>query len=86
MKVKVYNESLNPLPQYETNSAAGLDIKANESVIIKPGERALIKTGLYVEIPDGYELQVRPRSGLAIKYGITVCNSPGTINKNFVNV
>ena len=86
MKVKVYNESLNPLPQYETNSAAGLDVKANENVIIKPGERALIKTGLYVEIPDGYELQVRPRSGLAIKYGITVCNSPGTINKNFVNV
>lgn len=86
MKVKVYNGSLNPLPQYETNSAAGLDIKANENVIIKPGERALIKTGLYVEIPDGYELQVRPRSGLAIKYGITVCNSPGTINKNFVNV
>lgn len=83
MNIKVFNESPNQLPQYETSGAAGLDVKANEDVTIKPGERALIKTGLYVEIPEGYEIQVRPRSGLAIKYGISVCNTPGTIDHDY---
>lgn len=83
MNVKVYNESPNSLPQYETCGAAGLDVKANENVTIKPGERTLVKTGLFVEIPEGYEIQVRPRSGLAIKKGITVLNSPGTIDHDY---
>lgn len=81
MTVKIYNESSNSLPQYETFNAAGLDVKSNQNVILKPGERTIVKTGLFVEIPEGYEIQVRPRSGLAIKHGITVLNSPGTINK-----
>lgn len=83
MKVKVYNESPNQLPQYETEGAAGLDLKANEAMVIKPGERALIKTGLYIECPEGYEAQVRPRSGLAIKRGITVLNTPGCVDADY---
>lgn len=80
--VKVYNKSNNNLPVYETDGSAGMDVRAflpENPVYIKPGERALIDTGLYVEIPKGYEIQVRPRSGLALKRGITVLNTPGTI-------
>jgi len=86
MKVKVINESNNDLPQYETTNSAGMDVRAHlESgpIVIEPGERALIKTGLKLEIPSGYECQVRPRSGLAYKHGITVLNSPGTIDADY---
>ncbi len=85
MIVKVINKSKNQLPKYETISAAGLDIRADisEEIEIKPLERALIPTGLYVEIPVGYEIQVRPRSGLAAKFGLTVLNSPGTIDADY---
>jgi len=86
MKVKVINESNNDLPQYETENSAGMDVRANlesGTLIIEPGERALIKTGLKLEIPSGYEAQVRPRSGLAFKHGITVLNSPGTIDADY---
>lgn len=85
MKVKVNNESKNDLPQYETKGSAGMDVRANldSILIIKPGERALIKTGLKLSIPEGVELQVRPRSGLAYKYGVTVLNSPGTIDSDY---
>lgn len=87
INVNVYNESTNPLPQYETLGAAGLDVRAfiPESITITPGHRALIPTGLYVEIPVGYEIQVRPRSGLALKKGITVLNTPGTIDSDYRN-
>lgn len=86
MKVKVINESHNDLPQYETESSAGMDVRAHIEegrIILSPGERALIKTGLKLEIPVGYEVQVRPRSGLAYKKGITVLNSPGTIDADY---
>lgn len=85
MKVKVINKSKHQLPSYETGSSAGLDVRANidQPVILKPLERALIKTGLFLEIPEGYECQVRPRSGLAYKEGITVLNSPGTIDADY---
>lgn len=85
MKVKVINESNNDLPQYETEHSAGMDVRAHldDKIVIEPGERALIKTGLKLEIPSGYECQVRPRSGLAYKYGITVLNSPGTIDADY---
>lgn len=85
MKVKVINTSEFPLPQYETTASAGVDVRANieESVVLQPLERALIKTGLFLEIPEGYEAQVRPRSGLALKKGITVLNSPGTIDADY---
>ncbi len=85
MIVKVVNKSKHQLPQYETEHAAGMDIRANleESVELKPLERVLIKTGLFFEIPIGYEAQVRPRSGLAFKKGITVLNSPGTIDADY---
>lgn len=84
-KVKVINRSSNPLPQYETPGAVGLDVRANisEPQIIEPLERVLIPTGLYLEIPHGYEVQVRPRSGLAARNGITVLNSPGTIDPDY---
>lgn len=87
INVNVYNESTNPLPQYETLGAAGLDVRAfiPESITIAPGHRVLIPTGLYVEIPVGYEIQVRPRSGLALKKGITVLNTPGTIDSDYRN-
>lgn len=73
------------MPQYETSASAGLDLKANidELIVLKPLERVLIKTGLFLEIPEGYEAQVRPRSGLALKNGITVLNAPGTIDADY---
>jgi dUTP pyrophosphatase len=85
MKINVINKSNFELPQYETTASAGLDLKANitESITLKPLERTLIKTGLFLEIPEGYEAQVRPRSGLAFKNGITVLNSPGTIDADY---
>ncbi|MDX1650919.1 MAG: dUTP diphosphatase [Brumimicrobium sp.] len=85
MKVKVINRSRHSLPQYETESSAGVDLRANlkESYTLQPLERTLVKTGLFLEIPHGYEAQVRPRSGLALKKGITVLNSPGTIDADY---
>lgn len=85
MKVRIINQSKNLLPAYETGLSAGMDVRANldEPVILKPLERALIKTGLFLEIPEGYECQVRPRSGLAFKKGVTVLNSPGTIDADY---
>lgn len=82
MKVKVINRSAHGLPQYETELAAGLDARADikENILIKPLERVMVPTGLYVELPEGYEMQVRPRSGMAAKFGLTVLNSPGTID------
>ena len=85
MKVKIVNKSLNELPEYSTIHAAGMDLRANlnEEVILEPFERELISTGLFIELPVGYEAQVRPRSGLALKKGITVLNSPGTIDADY---
>lgn len=85
MKVKVINQSKHPLPSYETSASAGLDVRANidSPIELKPLERALIKTGIFLEIPEGFECQVRPRSGLAYKNGITVLNSPGTIDADY---
>ena len=85
MEIKIINTSNNPLPAYETAHAAGMDLKAfiAEPIILKPNTRALIPTGLFIEIPVGFEAQVRPRSGLAFKHGITVLNSPGTIDADY---
>ena len=85
MKVKIVNNSRHALPEYQTPLSAGLDIRANldESVTLRPLERAMIPTGLFVELPEGYEMQIRPRSGLAAKHGITVLNSPGTIDADY---
>ena len=86
MKVKVINESNHNLPKYETENSAGMDVRAHlpeGNITIEPGERALIKTGIKLEIPSGYECQVRPRSGLSYKHGITVLNSPGTIDADY---
>jgi len=85
MKVKIVNKSLNELPEYSTEHAAGMDLRANlkDEVILEPFERMLIPTGLFIELPIGYEAQVRPRSGLALKRGITVLNSPGTIDADY---
>ena len=85
MKVKVINKSNNPLPEYSTAQSAGMDLRAfiTEPVVLGALDRALIPTGLYIEMPEGYEAQVRPRSGLAIKYGVTVLNSPGTIDADY---
>lgn len=85
MKIKVINRSKFDLPQYATEHAAGLDVRANtnEAIVLRPLERAMIPTGLYVEIPEGYEIQVRPRSGLAAKHGLTVLNTPGTIDPDY---
>ncbi len=85
MRVKIINKSNNVLPAYETASSAGMDLRAfvDADVVLKPFERKLIPTGLYIELPDGYEAQIRPRSGLAIKSGITVLNSPGTIDADY---
>tara|TARA_B100000965_G_scaffold349635_1_gene322902 strand:+ start:200 stop:637 length:438 start_codon:yes stop_codon:yes gene_type:complete len=82
---KIINKSNNPLPKYQTEGASAVDLFAdlNESIILKSKERKLIKTGIQISIPDGYEAQVRPRSGLAIKHGITVLNSPGTIDSDY---
>lgn len=86
MKVKVVNKSNNALPAYETKNSAGMDLRAylpEGPVTLQPMQRALIPTGLYIEIPEGYEGQVRPRSGLAFKHGITVLNTPGTIDADY---
>ena len=85
MKIKVVNKGHQPLPQYATPQSAGMDLRANleEPVTLKPLERRLIPTGLYIALPAGYEAQVRPRSGLALKKGITVLNSPGTIDADY---
>ena len=85
MKVKIVNKSKNPLPSYSTAYSAGMDIRAGnrKNIVLKPMERKLIPTGLFVELPEGYEAQIRPRSGLALKHGITVLNSPGTIDADY---
>lgn len=87
MRVQIVNKSSNPLPTYSTAYSAGMDIRANlkndEIISIAPGERVLIPTGLYIQLPYGYEAQIRPRSGLALKYGITVLNTPGTIDADY---
>ena len=85
MQIKVINTSQHPLPTYETTASAGVDLRANltETITLKPLERTLVKTGVFLEIPEGYEAQVRPRSGLALKKGITVLNSPGTIDADY---
>lgn len=85
MNVKIVNKSNNPLPEYGTEHAAGMDLRAflKETVTLKPLERSLIPTGLYIELPIGFEAQIRPRSGLALKKGITVLNTPGTIDADY---
>ena len=85
IQVKVINKGDQPLPTYETEHSAGLDLRAalSEAVVLAPGERALIPTGLFLEIPPGYEAQVRPRSGLALKRGLTLLNAPGTIDADY---
>ncbi len=85
MKIKVVNKGHQPLPQYATPQSAGMDLRANleEPITLKPMERRLIPTGLHIALPAGYEAQVRPRSGLALKKGITVLNSPGTIDADY---
>ncbi|MEA3452633.1 MAG: dUTP diphosphatase [Bacteroidota bacterium] len=85
MLVKIVNKSTNSLPEYATEQSAGLDLRAflSEAIELKPMERKLITTGIYIELPIGYEAQVRPRSGLAVKHGITVLNSPGTIDSDY---
>ncbi len=85
MKIKVVNKSKHPLPHYATSQSAGMDLRANleESIKLKPLERRLVKTGIFIELPAGYEAQIRPRSGLAFKKGITVLNAPGTIDADY---
>lgn len=85
MQIKIINTSAHPLPNYETIASAGMDLRANleEPIILKSLERTIVKTGLFIELPIGYEAQVRPRSGLAAKKGITVLNSPGTIDADY---
>lgn len=85
MNIQIINTSKHPLPSYETALSAGMDLRASilESITLKPLERAIIKTGLFIALPSGYEAQVRPRSGLAAKKGITVLNAPGTIDADY---
>ncbi len=85
MEIKIINKSKHDLPYYATMGASGLDLKSNieEPVVIKPLQRVLIGTGLYIAIPQNYEAQIRPRSGLALNFGITVLNSPGTIDSDY---
>ena len=85
MKIKIVNKSQHTCPEYATAQSAGLDLKANllDAILLKPLERTLVKTGLFIELPKGFEAQVRPRSGLAFKKGITVLNSPGTIDSDY---
>lgn len=85
MKIKIINKSAHDLPHYETGASAGMDLRANisELITLQPLERTIVKTGLYLELPIGYEAQVRPRSGLAAKKGITVLNAPGTIDADY---
>ena len=86
MDVKIVNKSNHQLPSYATASSAGMDLKANtlEPIVLKPMERYLFPTGIYIQLPEGYEAQIRPRSGLAAKYGITVANAPGTIDADYI--
>lgn len=83
--VKIINHSDNPLPQYATNGASGMDIRAylDKDIVLQPLQRTLVPTGLFIELPQGYEIQVRPRSGLAIKQGLTCLNTPGTIDADY---
>ncbi|MDR0507918.1 MAG: dUTP diphosphatase [Dysgonamonadaceae bacterium] len=85
MKIKVINKSRHILPEYETPHSAGLDLRANidEPVTLHSLERALIPTGIFIELPEGYEAQIRPRSGLAVKHGISITNAPGTIDSDY---
>lgn len=85
MKVEIVNKSKHELPKYATASSAGMDIRANieQPIVLKPLERCLVPTGLHIALPEGYEAQIRPRSGLALKKGLTVLNSPGTIDVDF---
>lgn len=85
MKIKIVSNSKHVLPAYETHASAGMDLRANlsEDVLLKPLGRALIPTGLFIELPEGFEAQVRPRSGLSIKKGVTVLNTPGTIDADY---
>ncbi|AYN66123.1 dUTP diphosphatase [Euzebyella marina] len=85
MQIKIINKSSHQLPHYETEASAGMDLRANisEPITLKPLERSIVKTGLFIELPVGYEAQVRPRSGLAAKKGITVLNAPGTIDADY---
>lgn len=85
MQIKIINKSKHQLPHYATNAAAGMDLRANTDapVVLKPLERTLVTTGLFIELPIGYEAQIRPRSGLAFKNGVTVLNSPGTIDADY---
>ncbi|MBM6992160.1 MAG: dUTP diphosphatase [Prevotella sp.] len=85
VKIKVVNKGHQPLPAYATAQSAGLDLRANldESIVLHPMERRLVPTGLHIALPEGYEAQVRPRSGLALKHGITVLNTPGTVDADY---
>lgn len=85
MKIKIVNKSQHPLPEYATALAAGMDLRANleQPIVLKPLERTLVPTGIYLQLPEGYEAQIRPRSGLAIKHGIGIVNSPGTIDADY---
>jgi dUTP pyrophosphatase len=85
VEIKIINTSDNPIPEYATQGSAGLDLRAwvSQPVVLQPMERQMIPTGLFLEIPDGYEVQVRPRSGMAIKHGITCLNSPGTVDSDY---
>ena len=85
MKISIINKSNNALPAYETNGSAGMDLRAfiEEEIILKPLDRKLIATGLFIELPEGYEAQIRPRSGLAFKHGISLPNSPATIDSDY---
>ena len=85
MQVRIINKSKHDLPEYATEYSAGIDLRANieEEIVLKPLERVLVKTGLFIELPKGYEAQIRPRSGLALKHGITVLNTPGTIDADY---
>lgn len=86
VEIKIINRSHHPLPAYSTPESAGMDVRAflpSGSVVLAPGQRALIPTGLYMQLPSGYECQIRPRSGLALRHGITILNSPGTIDADY---
>jgi dUTP pyrophosphatase len=86
MTVKIVNKSNHRLPEYATPGAAGMDLKANidEPIVLGSLERQMIPTGIYIQLPDGYEARVQPRSGLAAKYGVTVCNSPGCVDSDYI--
>lgn len=86
LKIKIINRSHHPLPSYETTESAGMDVRAylpDGSIVLNPGERTLISTGLYMQLPAGYECQIRPRSGLALRHGITILNTPGTVDADY---